>query len=226
MVAIIVAFMFVSVVLMDLGVQKWKAWQAMVATDTANFPSFTPDTLWQVPEGIHLSTSHTWFRADPNGGLLVGADSLIAYAIGPVSRIALAPIGRQVVAGQPLFRLVCDGRSVTVPSTLSGQIVAVNDRVMQQPGLLTSDPYGSGWICQITPASMESTPQSMRFGEKAIIWLESEFTRLSQFLSAQVPAELPLGATSQDGGFPSSGCLAELDSRAWSAFETEFLNQR
>ena len=64
---------------------------------------------------------------------------------------------------------------------------------------------------------------NVRFGEKAIIWLESEFTRLREFLSTQLSPEFALGATSQDGGLPTSGCLTELDEAAWTAFETEFL---
>jgi glycine cleavage system H protein len=227
MVAIFVAFMFLSLVLADLGVEKWKAWKAVAATHPAkSVAAFSMESLWQVPEGVYLSSAHTWFRPDPAGGLEIGVDPLITRAIGAIGRIIPPEPGEQVAAGQPLFKIERDGRSITVPSSVTGKVVAVNRRLQDQPSLLNSDPYGAAWICHVTPTSIGSVTPSLRFGEKAILWLESEFTRLREFLSAQVAPELALGITSQDGGVPSSGCLAELDSAAWSAFESEFLNRK
>jgi glycine cleavage system H protein len=227
MVAIFVAFMFVSLVLTDLGVQKWNAWQAARSTErTTSDAAISSEVLWQVPEGVHLSDVHTWFRPDPTGGLEVGADPLITHAIGAVRRVVMPNPGDQVAAGQPLFRLEQDDRSITVPATITGKVMAVNGRLQNQPALLNSDPYGTGWICRITPTTIGSVTPSVRFGEKAIMWLESEFARLREFVSLQITPEFALGATSQDGGLPTSGCLGELDKAAWSAFETEFLKRK
>lgn len=227
MVAIFVAFMFLSLVITDLGVQKWNAWQAARATSRqASVALFADESLWQVPEGVHLSDVHTWFRPDPAGGLEIGADSLIAHALGSVARIVLPRPGDQVTSGQPLFSLEQDGRSVTVPSTISGKIVAVNTRLQDQPTLVNSDPYGRGWVCRVTPTTLEAVTPSVRFGEKAVIWMESEFNRLREFLSINMSPEFALGAVSQDGGLPISGCLAALDKTAWAAFEAEFLTKK
>jgi glycine cleavage system H protein len=155
--------------------------------------------------------------------LEIGADPFITHAIGAVRRVVLPNPGDQVTAGQALFHLERNGRSITVPCTITGKVMAVNSRLQDQPGLLNSDPYGSGWICHVIPTAIGSVAPKVRFGEKAILWLQSEFARLGEFLSAQIPTEMPLGATSQDGGLPSSGCLEELDKAAWNAFETEFL---
>ncbi len=227
MVAIFVAFMFLSLVITDLGVQKFNAWQTARATSRqASAASFADESLWQVPEGVHLSGVHTWFRPDPAGGLEIGADSLIAHALGSVARIVLPRPGDDVASGQPLFSLEHNGRSITVPSTITGKIVAINTRLQDQPALLNSDPYGRGWVCRVTPTSLESVTPSVLFGEKAVIWMESEFNRLREFLAANMTPEFALGAVSQDGGIPISGCLTELDKTAWAAFETEFLNKK
>jgi hypothetical protein len=102
-------------------------------------------------------------------------------------------------------------------------VSAVNSQLSDEPDRLISDPYRTGWVCRITPTSVGAVVPSTRFGENAIMWLEDEVARLREFLSAQVNPELNLGVTSQDGGIPASGCLAELDKAAWSAFESEFL---
>ena len=227
MVAIFVAFMFVSLVLADLAVDKWRAWRAAHAASTTHPAAAVVapglDALCQVPDGVHIAAQHTWVKADPKGGLEIGADALIARAVGTVRRIVLPKVGEQVTAGQPLFRLEHGGCAVTVPSVFTGRVTAVNGRLTEQPELLSSDPYVSGWICYMTPKTALKYQSSMRLGQQAALWLESEFARFRDFVSAQVMPDLALGLTSQDGGIPAVGCLRELGPRAWSAFEANFL---
>jgi glycine cleavage system H protein len=223
MVALFVAFMFVGLVLTDLGLHKWNAWQTVRTAERAQRDSIISNELWEVPEGVHLSDVHTWLRPDPKGGLEVGADPFITHAIGAVGRVVLPNAGDDVTAGQPLFRLERDGRSITIPCTVAGRVAAVNTRLQNQPTLLNSDPYGRGWICRMTPTSAGAVKPNVRFGESAMIWLESEFNRLREFLSVEIMSDIDLGVTSLDGGFPTAGCLSELDQAAWGSFEAEFL---
>jgi glycine cleavage system H lipoate-binding protein len=155
----------------------------------------------------------------------MGADSLLTYAVGAVRRIVLPAVGDQVTAGQPLFRLEHQGCAVTIPSAITGRVMAVNSRLADQPELLSSDPYGSGWICRLTPTRVEEAAPSLRFGEQAVMWLQKEFGRFREFALAQVSPDLALGLTSQDGGLPAVGSLVELGPAAWSAFEANFLRR-
>ncbi len=229
MVAIFVAFMFVSLVLTDLAVEKWRAWRlahpARAIRRMTEAMAYGFEALCQVPEGVHLSSQHTWMKPDPTGGLEIGADALIVRAVGAVRRIILPKVGDQVTTGQPLFRLEHQGRAVTIPSAMTGRVMAVNTRLAEEPELLSSDPYGSGWICYLSPTRVEQSAPSVRFGERATMWLQSEFGRFQEFIFAQVAPDLALGATSQDGGLPAMGCLVELGPEAWSDFEAKFLHQ-
>ena len=38
---------------------------------------------------------------------------------------------------------------------VSGNVSAVNDSLTATPELVNSDPYGAGWICEITTASSD-----------------------------------------------------------------------
>jgi glycine cleavage system H protein len=229
MVAIFAAFMFVSLVLTDLMGEKWQAWRVahpLLATrPPAEAIAFGFEALCQIPEGMHLADQHTWIEPDPTGGLEIGADALIVRAVGAVRRIIPPKVGDQVTAGQPLFRLEHNGCSATIPSAITGRVRAVNTRLIDQPELLSSDPYGSGWVCYHNPTRVEEPFPKVRFGEQAAMWLENEFMRFQKFVFAQLSPDLALGVTSQDGGIPSVGCLSELGSVAWSAFEANFLHQ-
>jgi len=228
MVAIFVALMFVCLVLTDLGIEKWQAWRvaypARAMSPTAEVMACGLDAF-QVPQGVHLANQHTWVKPDPTGGLEIGADALIVRAVGTVRRIILPKVGDRVTAGQPLFRLEHNGCAVTISSAMTGRVMAVNSRLVEQSELLTSDPYGSGWICYLNPTRVEEAAPSMRFGEQAAMWLENEFVRFREFIFAQVSPDVALGVTSQDGGLPAVGCLGELGPTAWSAFEANFLHR-
>ncbi len=57
MVAILVAFTFVGLVLMDFGVQKWNAWQtARSAEWAAHRAPAVESTLWMCPKAFVLPT--------------------------------------------------------------------------------------------------------------------------------------------------------------------------
>jgi len=228
MVAIFVAFMFVSFVLTDLVVEKWRAWRvqhAVLATRPTEAMAYGLDEWCQIPEGVCLADQHTWVKADPTGGLAIGADALIVRAVGAVRRIVLPKVGDQVTAGQPLFRLENNGCTITIPSAMTGRVMSVNNHLVDRPETLSLDPYGSGWVCYLNPTRKDEPFPKVRFGEQAAMWIENEFKHFQEFIFAQLSPDLALGVTSLDGGIPAFGCLSELPPRSWSAFEAKFLQR-
>ncbi len=234
MVAIFVALMFVGLVLTDLVLQKLQARRGVVRSPQAarvrmallerrmrpgSFP-------WEIPQGVYLSEGHAWFRPDVSGEVSVGADAMLAHALGTLDHVTLPKVGETVRRGEPLFYLVHEGRALTVSSSVTGKVLATNDRLRGEPELVAQEPYGDGWVCKVVPAYLDDGSGRMRFGEKAAFWLECEFDRFCEFIGAQIPADLALGATSLDGGLPAVGSLTQLSDEAWNAFEEGFLRTR
>jgi glycine cleavage system H protein len=215
MVALFVASMFIGFVLVDLVVQALQARRAAVST--------AADLPWNVPKGFYLSEGHTWFHPDSSVGLRVGADALVARALGAVEKVLLPKLGEPVKAGQPLFQLQYHGCDLKIPSSITGHVAALNPGLGKRPELVAQDPYGSGWICAITPTQSDGGSGGMRSGEKATAWLEQEFHRFREFLSLQFSPDPALSVSYPDGGLPAVGSLAHLGRGGWRAFETEFL---
>ena len=215
MVAVFVALMFIGFLLVDFVVQSLQARQVAVPSPS-DFP-------WKVPKDFYLSEGHTWFHPDSSVGLRVGADALVAHALGAVERVVLPRLGEPVKAGQPLFHLEYQGCDLEIPSSITGHVAALNTGLGKRPELVAQDPYGSGWICAITPAQSDGGPGALRSGEKAIAWLEQEFYRFREFLFLQVSPDPVLSVSCQDGGLPSVGSLTQLPRDGWRAFEAEFL---
>jgi len=216
MVALFVALMFVGFVLVDSILQRLRARRA-AASAAVTIP-------WNVPKGFYLDEDHAWSYPDSSVGMKVGADALVAYALGAVDKVVLPKLDDLVKAGEPLFLLAYHGNGLKIPSSITGHVVALNPRLGKRPELVAQDPYGSGWVCAIAPTQPNGDSGCMRSGEKAAAWLEQEFHRFREFLSLQVSPDPVLSVSYPDGGLPAVGSLTHLGPGAWRAFEAEFLS--
>ncbi len=234
MVAIFVALMFLGLVLTDLVMEKLKVRAAAAVSPQASRARRAPGERlarprsfpWGIPQGVYLSEGHAWYRPDPSGEVRVGADALLAHALGTLDHVTLPKVGDTVRRGESLFYLVHEGRTLVVSSSVTGKVFAVNDELREEPELVAREPYGDGWVCKVVPTYLDDGSGRMRFGEKAAFWLECEFDRFWEFIGAHIPPDLALGATGLDGGLPALGSLTQLSDEAWNAFEAEFLKTR
>ena len=99
-------------------------------------------------EELKYSETHEWVSYLDNGNVRVGISDFAQSAMGDIVFINLPQAGDTAVAGEPL----CDLESVKavedVISPVSGEIVAVNEELMDAPELINSDPY-EAWIVEI-----------------------------------------------------------------------------
>jgi glycine cleavage system H protein len=101
-----------------------------------------------VPERLRYSSDHEWVLVESNRAR-VGITDYAQDALGDVVYIELPKVGTSVAAGST-FGEVESTKSVSdVYAPVSGTVVAVNEGLGNTPELLNSDPYGSGWICEI-----------------------------------------------------------------------------
>jgi len=212
MVALFVAMMFIGFLLVDVILQRVRR-KAPVPTEFAS----------SIPPGFYISEGHSWSHPDSSLGIRVGADALVVHALGTVEKVTLPKLGGLVEAGQPLFRLERQGCGFNVQSSITGRVVALNTVLATRPESVAKEPYGSGWICAITPTQSDGSSESMRCGQKAALWLGSEFNRFREFLTVQASPDAAVAVTCPDGGEAAVGSLTELPPSGWRAFETQFL---
>ena len=226
MVAIFVALMFVTFILTDAIVQKVAAQRAARALAPARATAAARDdaAAWvELPEGVCLSAGHAWTFPLQEGAVRAGADGMIGRALGAITRVRFPKIGTAVKEGEPLFRLELNGESLAVPSPVTGRVDSLNPLLEKHPELVAHDPYGRGWVCSVVETSPPREVGTQRRRARAALWLAKEVARFQEFISLQVAPDLALGATSQDGGVPVVGVLAQFDGEVWKRFEREFL---
>lgn len=87
-----------------------------------------------------------------DGVARIGITDYAQDALGDVVFVGVPSLGSSVVAEQS-FTEVESTKSVSdIYAPVSGTVTAVNDALATQPELLNKDPYGAGWICEITIA--------------------------------------------------------------------------
>ncbi|WP_018174278.1 MULTISPECIES: glycine cleavage system protein GcvH [unclassified Thioalkalivibrio] len=109
------------------------------------------------PDSCLFHEDHLWCLPSDDGTLLVGISDHAQDKLGDVLYLDLPEVGSQVECGVPMGTV----ESVKVVNDLicpvSGVITARNDDLEDQPELANSEPYGSGWLVRIRPASADAT---------------------------------------------------------------------
>ncbi len=204
----IVVFIAVEAVRLRLAKRSAPALQPQVSHPFADV---------HFPCGLFVGEGHSWARLTESGELKLGADELIAQAIGGADRIELPEIGTEVQRGQPLATIWRLGRKLEVTSPVDGTVVAANDTVKKTPGAFGADPYGIGWLAMVWPVEHTEALKQLRVGEKASKWLQHEIQRFTEFLARRTSPNM-IGAVLPDGSHPLIGSALALNESAWQEF--------
>lgn len=103
------------------------------------------------PNNLTYTTAHGWYQpADATTKARVGITAYAAEQLGDIIFVELPDVDASVSAGQ-IYGEVESTKSVSeLYSPVSGQISAVNAAVVDDPTLINSDPYGAGWLLEIS----------------------------------------------------------------------------
>ncbi len=98
---------------------------------------------------IKYSEDHEWVELIEEGLVVVGITDFAQEQLGDLVFIELPEAGDEVSQGDN----ICVIESVKAASDLiapvSGEVVAVNDRLNDEPELASEDPMGEGWFVKI-----------------------------------------------------------------------------
>ena len=98
---------------------------------------------------------NAWYQPADEGAVRTGA-LVVRPGVSKIESLCLPRIGEVVYQGLPLASVTVAGQPVlTIPSPISGIVVAVNEALASDPASLLSDPCGEGWIACISPTRLE-----------------------------------------------------------------------
>ena len=108
-----------------------------------------------IPEDLRYTEAHEWVREQGDGVVRVGITDHAQSQLGDVVFVQLPDIGDTVTAGAPVGEVESTKSVSEIFSPLSGEVVAVNERLADTPELVNSGPYGDGWMIELRVADGE-----------------------------------------------------------------------
>lgn len=104
-----------------------------------------------VPDQLRYRDSHEW--VDPTQEICpVGITDHAQAELTDVVFVDLPKLGT-VKAGQQVCVIESVKAASDIYAPISGEIVAVNEALTANPGLINTEPYAGGWIFKIRPSS-------------------------------------------------------------------------
>ena len=94
---------------------------------------------------LKFTKDHEWLRIDGDIAT-VGITSYAQGQLGDLVFIELPAAGREIEKGAAAAVVESVKAASDVYSPLSGEITQVNESIVQEPGLVNSDPMGKGWF--------------------------------------------------------------------------------
>lgn len=100
------------------------------------------------PADLRYHREHDWVRVEGDEAVF-GITWFAQDALGEVVYFEPPEVGGRTQADQPYGELESVKAVSDVIAPLAGEVVAVNDAVVETPDLVNSDPYGEGWLIRV-----------------------------------------------------------------------------
>lgn len=97
-----------------------------------------------IPSHLRYSAEHEW--VDESSPARIGLSAVAVDALGDVVYLDLPETGSTVTAGEVCGEVESTKSVSELFAPVSGTVVEVNAAVVDEPGLVNSDPYGDGWL--------------------------------------------------------------------------------
>ena len=101
-----------------------------------------------IPDGLRYTRQHEWVLIDGESAR-IGITDLAQDALGNIVHVQLPVVGQSVRSGASAVEVESSKSVSDIYSPVSGSVVLVNESLATEPGLVNSDPYGSGWLYEV-----------------------------------------------------------------------------
>lgn len=117
-----------------------------------------------IPAELQYTKEHEWVAATDNAGTLrMGITDFAQGALGDIVYVQLPKVGETVTADKVCGEVESTKSVSEIFSPVTGTITAINESLSATPELVNSEPYGAGWLVEIsvtdTPTPLLSAAQ-------------------------------------------------------------------
>lgn len=117
------------------------------------------------PEDYRFLETHEWHKREADGNITLGISQLAADELTDITYVALPKVGEKVTKNGRWGEVESVKATSELYTGVSGEVVAVNNELANNPGLINTDPYAAGWMIKIKPSNSAEFDQLLAVDE-------------------------------------------------------------
>lgn len=108
-----------------------------------------------LPTELKYTKSHEWIQSNDDGTVTVGITDNAQELLGDLVFVELPEEGSVLEAGDQCAVVESVKAASDVYAPISGEIIAVNESLEDEPEQVNTDAFGSGWLFRMKPEQPE-----------------------------------------------------------------------
>ena len=105
----------------------------------------------EIPGDLKFRTSHEWVRVEEDGTVTVGISDHAQDLLGDIVFVELPDIGSQICSEDEVAIVESVKAASDVYAPISGEVIEVNELLLDTPETINESPYSDGWFYKIQP---------------------------------------------------------------------------
>jgi glycine cleavage system H protein len=109
----------------------------------------------QIVSELKFTKEHEWLEIKEDGMAIIGISDFAQEQLDDIVSIELPKAGSVFRQGQTISIVDSVKASSDIYAPISGEIIEVNEGLIEKPEMINQSPYDLGWIVKIKPSNME-----------------------------------------------------------------------
>lgn len=118
--------------------------------------NFTDGIIVSCPANYFRLGISCWADFKNDGTAKIGATNFFIKTIEPISKIELMKNDDLIFQAVTCVKFICNDYLHNLYSSISGRIIELNEKLLNNPELIEKDPYFEGWIYRILPNDFQT----------------------------------------------------------------------
>ena len=124
-----------------------------------------------IPNDRSYTDEHEWVMIAPGAGLpdapvRIGITTVATDALGDLVFVDLPQVGATVTVGEACGEVESTKTVSELYPPVSGQVTEVNQAAVDDPAVISADPYGDGWLFAVQPEAAGTLLTAAEYAEK------------------------------------------------------------
>jgi glycine cleavage system H protein len=101
-----------------------------------------------IPRDLRYTKEHEWAKIVGNL-ITVGITDYAQQKLGDIVYVELPSVDSEVTAAEPFGTIESVKAASDLYAPVSGKVVEVHEKLMEDPKFINRDPYGEGWLIRL-----------------------------------------------------------------------------